>query len=402
MPPAPRRVNDVVRLVVLWLAGIDLRLTLLAVPPVLPLIRRDLHLDESSVAALSTLPVLLLGLGAIPGSLLIARVGARRALLLGLVLIGVGSALRGVGSSQVALFAFTFVMGLGIAVSQPTFAALVRQWYPDTVTRATGVWSNGLLVGEMLGASLTLPFILPLVGGGWGASFAVWSIPVFLTAGLVAVTTTHASGDAAYWRGAGWPDWSSPHVWQLGLLQSAASLIYFGANTFIPDYLHETAQPDLVGPALATLNTLQLPASVVVGLVPWRLLAQPSTSVGVGIVTLVALAGILSGQPPLILAAAGVLGFAAAYILVLSFAIPALLAAPRDVSRLSSGGFTVGYTTAFVATVAAGALWDNTHLAASAFLPVLLGAASVSLFGPRLLSASSHAHAVGAVQRSEG
>src|SRR5437868_12934865 len=87
------------RLVLLWLAGIDLRLTLLAVPPVLPLIHADLQLDEKGIAALSGLPILLLGLAAVPGSLLIARVGPRRALIFGLCIIGISSALRGVGPS---------------------------------------------------------------------------------------------------------------------------------------------------------------------------------------------------------------------------------------------------------------------------------------------------------------
>src|SRR5258708_16858823 len=41
------------RLFLLWLAGIDLRLTILAVPPVLPLIHRDLALHEKSVAGFS-------------------------------------------------------------------------------------------------------------------------------------------------------------------------------------------------------------------------------------------------------------------------------------------------------------------------------------------------------------
>jgi MFS transporter, CP family, cyanate transporter len=70
-------------LIVMWLAGIDLRLTLLAVPPLLPLIHADLQLDEKGIAALSTLPVLVFGLAAVPGSLLIARVGPRRALIFG-------------------------------------------------------------------------------------------------------------------------------------------------------------------------------------------------------------------------------------------------------------------------------------------------------------------------------
>ncbi|MGC2521656.1 MAG: hypothetical protein WA417_03330, partial [Stellaceae bacterium] len=50
---------------VLWLVGADLRLTVLAVPPVLPLIHRDFALSERAVGALSGLPVLLFGIAAI-------------------------------------------------------------------------------------------------------------------------------------------------------------------------------------------------------------------------------------------------------------------------------------------------------------------------------------------------
>src|SRR5579872_7177010 len=62
----------------LWLAGSSLRFTLLAIPPLLPTIHRDLHLDEKTVGVLTALPVLLLATGAVFGSLLVARLGARR------------------------------------------------------------------------------------------------------------------------------------------------------------------------------------------------------------------------------------------------------------------------------------------------------------------------------------
>src|SRR5260370_21956866 len=76
--------RDWVRLLLLWLGGIDLRLTLLAVPPLIPLIHRELHLDEKSVGALVSLPVLLFATAAVPGSLLIATLGGPGALLAGL------------------------------------------------------------------------------------------------------------------------------------------------------------------------------------------------------------------------------------------------------------------------------------------------------------------------------
>ena len=116
-------------LVVLWLAGADLRLTVLAVPPVLPLIHRDLALSERGIGALSGMPVLLFGLAAIPGSLLIARLGARRAAIAGLLLVAAASAARGIGPSAPMLFGMTFVMAAGVAIMQPALPALVGEWF---------------------------------------------------------------------------------------------------------------------------------------------------------------------------------------------------------------------------------------------------------------------------------
>ena len=60
-----------------------MRLTILAVPPVLALIISDLALSGTEVGILNAIPVSLFALVAVPGSLLIARVGAVRALVVG-------------------------------------------------------------------------------------------------------------------------------------------------------------------------------------------------------------------------------------------------------------------------------------------------------------------------------
>jgi CP family cyanate transporter-like MFS transporter len=133
------------RVVLLWLAGVDLRLTLLAVPPVIPLIHRDLHLNESGIAALSNLPVLVLACSSMFGALLTSRLGARRAMVVGLWVIAVSSALRGVGPSIAVLFGATLVMGLGIALIQPAFPTLARSWFAERSALGTGIWANGLL-----------------------------------------------------------------------------------------------------------------------------------------------------------------------------------------------------------------------------------------------------------------
>jgi len=98
-------------LILLWLAGAGLRLTVLAVPPVLPFIHDDLHLSETQVGILTGLPSLLFALAAVPGSLLIARLGPVTALAIGLLLDGVASGLRGAAPNALWLYAATIAMG---------------------------------------------------------------------------------------------------------------------------------------------------------------------------------------------------------------------------------------------------------------------------------------------------
>nr|MDQ6919047.1 MFS transporter [Candidatus Dormibacteraeota bacterium] len=166
------------RLGLLWLVGNCVRLTLLAVPPLLPQIHRSLPLNEFLVGALASVPILLLATATLLGSLLIARFGARRAVLLGLSLIAAGGALRGFGPSLTTLFAMTIVMGVGIAIVQPSMPSLVALWLPRRVGVATAAFSNGLLIGEILPAALTVPWILALAGGSWESALAFWSVPV--------------------------------------------------------------------------------------------------------------------------------------------------------------------------------------------------------------------------------
>src|SRR5262245_56740356 len=59
----------------LWLAGLATRITILAVPPLIPLVRDELRMTEAQIGFLVALPVLMFAVAAIPGSLLIARLG---------------------------------------------------------------------------------------------------------------------------------------------------------------------------------------------------------------------------------------------------------------------------------------------------------------------------------------
>jgi MFS transporter, CP family, cyanate transporter len=368
--------KDLVRLLLLWLGGIDLRLTLLAVPPLIPLIHRDLHLDEKAVGALVSLPVLLLALASVPGSLLIAKFGVRRALITGLVLIAIFGALRGAGSSPAILFSATFLMGLGVAVSQPAFPSLVREWFPARIAIATAVYSNGILIGETIPVSFTAPVgVLPIAHGDWHLALALWSIVVAISAiGIgIAAPARRRLAVAARW----WPSWLESQTLRIGLVIGMASAVYFGANAYIPDYLDQTGRHELITPTLAALNASQLLTAPVVAI--WsRLLMGRTGFVGSAALMAAAQIGIIVTPGPWVVAWAFVLGFSTALALIVTLTLPPRLAAAGDVHRMSAAVFTIQYSLAFVVPLIAGALWDASGRALFAFIPGIVAAVAMS------------------------
>lgn len=271
----------------------------------------------------------------------------------------------------------TFLMGAGVAVMQPALPSLVRSWFPSAAALATAVYANGLLIGETIGASLTLPFVLPLVGGSWELSFAAWSVPVFVSAALIALATPHAAHESGGRPALWWPDWRNRPMWEIGLMQGGCGVMYFGANAFMADYLHAIGEGEMVGTCLTFLNSGQLPASFVILAFAARLAGRKAPLIAVGLIGFLGLAGLFTGMPALMAAGSAAIGFAAAFVLILTLALPPLIAEPDDVHRFSAGMFAIGYTVVFFVPLIGGAAWDLTGIAATAFLPVALGAALV-------------------------
>ncbi|HYA45536.1 MAG TPA: MFS transporter [Acidimicrobiales bacterium] len=366
------------RLALLWLIGADLRIAVLALPPVLPDIQRQLHLSEVAVGALTSLPVLLLALGAVVGSAAVALLGPRLALAVGLVVVGAASGARGLGGAG-GLFGASIVLGVGIAVLQPAMPSITREWFPARVGIATSVYGNGIVLGEAMAASLTLPLVLPLTGT-WQGSLAVWGLPALVAAALLVMP--FASASASRPVKSAWPRWTDAVAWRSGLLRGGGSVLYFGTNAFLPTELHAVGHAGLVAPCLAALNTSQLGASVIVALLA-RSAGRPHALLAVcGGCAICGLAGIVLAPGPLAVAGSAVVGISSAVAFVISLALPALLAGPADVHRLAAGMSAIGYLSAFLFPLAGGIAWDFSGKPAAAFAPAALGAL---VFGSVLL-----------------
>ena len=139
-----------------------MRMTLLVVPPVIPQLHDELHMSETQVGLLIGLPLAMLAVAAIPGSLLIARVGATLAVTLGMTIAALGGAARAAAIDVWTLYAAAIVSGFGIAIMQPGMPTLVREWLPSRLALGTIGYSSGMLMGAMFPAVFTITFILPV------------------------------------------------------------------------------------------------------------------------------------------------------------------------------------------------------------------------------------------------
>jgi len=360
-------------LLLLWLAGVALRLTILAVPPVIPLIHDGLHLNATQIGILTGLPSMLFAFAAVPGSLLIARLGVRAALVVGLIVTAVGGALRGAYPDVMWLYAMTIAMGAGVAVMQVTMPPAVRAWLPQRIAFATAVYTNGLLVGEILPVALMLPLVLPLVGGSWQWGFVAWSIPVAVIAILILLLApAPANGLAMATRRRWWPDWNSSLIWRLGIMLGTVNATYFATNAFLPDYLRGNGQGAWISAALTGLNIGQIPASLLLLAFAHRLERKTWPYVVCGLLCVFSTGGIVFGSGVWIAAAATVQGFANSAVLILILALPPLLSEPDDVHRVTAAMFTISYSCAVIVPIISGFAWDTTGIASTAFAPIII------------------------------
>ena len=360
-------------LALLWLIGVALRLAILAVPPAIPALREEFHLTGTEIGALSGAPIVIFAAASLAGSRLVARIGVIAAATAGLLLTALGSATRSLAFDTTSLFAATVVMGVGVAVAQPAMPVLVGRWLPKRLVLGTGVYTNGLLVGEIL--PVALPLLLPALADNWRVTFALWAAPIVVIAVLTFVLAPRdGAATVRQVSGRWWPDWPAWDVWRLGLIFGGVGPLYFGTNAFLPGHLSEAGRADLISPALTALNLGQLPASFLLIAFARYIERRAWPFVLSSLVGLAGIGAIIATASALTVVSAAVVGFAAGAAFALGLTLPPLLSKPEEVARVAAAMFTISYASTVVVSLICGVLWDITATARAAFLPIIIAA----------------------------
>ncbi|MCL1799824.1 MAG: MFS transporter [Promicromonosporaceae bacterium] len=173
-------VSPVVLLLALLLVSLNMRTAITAVAPVLGEISAQLDLSAAAAGLLTSLPVLCFALFTPPSSFLIGRIGLNRAILVSLLGVIVGQAVRSSGG-VVFLLAGTVIIGASITIGNVGIPVLIARDFYERSASVTGGYSALMNVGSTFATLLTAPLAILI---GWRLALASWSI-LAVVAGIV-------------------------------------------------------------------------------------------------------------------------------------------------------------------------------------------------------------------------
>ncbi len=218
---------------------LNLRLSVAAIPPVLGQIERETGLSSIGAGVLTALPLVCFGAVALLTPPLLRRIRMAPLLLLTMVAIVIGIAIR-LDSALVALYAGTIVLGSGIAVANVLVPGLIKRDFPTQAAIMVGLYSVGLSLSGAIAAGLTVP-AKDLLGIGWRPAVAIWGIFAVLALLMWVPQVRHPEPTSS-----GPPEpavgralWRDRLAWSVTLFMGLQSLAFYATLSWLPAILED-------------------------------------------------------------------------------------------------------------------------------------------------------------------
>jgi CP family cyanate transporter-like MFS transporter len=343
----------------LFLAGLALRPQIVGIGPLIPSIQDDLDVSHAVAGLLGTIPVLCMGVFALPAAVVTRRYGTRLALAACLTLIGTFGVARAVAPGAAALITLTFGVGLGLGFAQALMPVAVKERFASRPAFVTGIYVMGINVGSAISSALAVP--IADAAGSWRWSLAVFSI---FTIGLVAVWVwltrdepPHRRAEVAHVT----LPWRNGLAWTLVAIFGSMACVYYGLNSWLPDaYVERGWSEGKAGALLAVLNGAALLTGLVI---PWLADRRGSRRVyllGFSTLMTASCSGFVLAPGAGFVWAAGV-GLCTGSMFPLVMTLPVDIGRrPAEVGAVVGLMLGVGYTIGAVAPLALGAARDAT------------------------------------------
>ncbi|NUR92255.1 MAG: MFS transporter, partial [Nonomuraea sp.] len=276
------------------LAALNLRPAIAGISPLLHEIMTDTGLSAAGGGGITTVMVVCLGVFGPVAPLLARRLGLDRTLLLGLLVLAGGVALRALDGIW-ALYGGAAIAAIAIAVMNVSMPGLVKQHFPDRASLFTGLYSACAATGAATASAVMIP-LERLTGYGWRGASALVAIPA-LVAALVwlpqALGRQVAPGGAPRAFGA---VLRNRVTWYVTLTMGLQSLTFYVVLAWLPTIFLESGVPaDQAGYLLSLTTLVQVVATFVAPVLAGRRRSQSGWVAAAAVFTIAGYLGILAG-----------------------------------------------------------------------------------------------------------
>ncbi|ELY4852627.1 MFS transporter [Cronobacter turicensis] len=140
-----------------FIVGLNLRPILASIGPLFSVLQREAGLSATAFSLLTTLPVAMMGVAALSGPWLLARAGAVRGIMAGLLVLLLACLLRGVTASLTGLMITALAGGASIGIIQAMMPALIKKEYAASASTFMSLFSTGIMAGAAMAAASAEP-----------------------------------------------------------------------------------------------------------------------------------------------------------------------------------------------------------------------------------------------------
>lgn len=321
-------------------ATLNLRPALLTLGIVLPTVQKSLALSPLGAGALTALPIFALGFASTLAVPLGRRLGWSGALILALVLVSAGTALRSVGD-DVTLYAGALTLGIGIGLGNVYVPTLIKARLAARIGAAMGVYTMMLTCGALLGVSLT-PLLFAHFGD-WRPTLAVWALPALVAAFVAIPLLVDNIRPQEHVPGLGL--WRNKLAWAVSAYMGLQSATFYSVALWLGALL--TARGLSLPQVALDLNAFYFVQFITAFVTPWILTKVPRQDIMAVLIaawTGAFVVAVLYGPPTAIIFSCALLGLGMGAMFAVGLTFQVLRAHSTDnVARLSSMALAVGY-----------------------------------------------------------
>lgn len=275
LAPTPRHQRSVALLAVV-LAALNLRLTIVALSPILSEISGDISLSGTTLAVLAMLPPAGFAVFGVAGTGIATKIDLEATVMIAMFAAAAGHLLRAIAPSESIIIVGTLVSLAGMGVGNSLLPPLVKRYFPDHFGAVTALYLATVAISSTIPAVAAVPLAHT---GGWRFSLGFWA--VFGVLSFVALAPLfwmrHRNGHSHHTqfttitvpKSVRISTLKSPITWSIAVIFSISTMNGYVMFAWLPKILADQAGVTATdaGLLLALFAGLSIPLAIVVPLI---------------------------------------------------------------------------------------------------------------------------------------